>query len=1102
MNINRKPPRIRRLLLLAFVSAAYVGAQDDSQDDDEVFQLSPFTVDGSGEMGYTATSTLAGTRINTKLSDLANSITVVTKELMEDLQVTEATTMLPFVGNLETAGADGTFGGVGTGGETIEYRGINRNPDNRNRVRGLARADSTRNYVPTNIKFDSYNTERVTVNRGPNSTLFGLGSPGGIVDNTTISPRMANRNKVQFTYGSFGAYRATVDIDRVLIEDRLGIRVAGLHRRHAWRQNHTFEDDDRLTVALRYKPTKNTNIKFSQEFGSIEARRPRFSGPTDGFTRWFEAPWADPTHPSGKITHNPSLGLGFRDSNRDLLRAPGSWFFQPGAVYENNGGPLRPLDIHNAWERETPNGNNAPDGSRLDFRSFSITQFRQWSSSGTFAAVTGRTDGGFFGVDALPDRTVVDWAENIITGPNHGQKEAFEVGALSLDHGWDFPLGKFGVELMASHEELERGFYDAFNGNRGYQLSIDLNTTLNTGAENPNFGRPFVAGETTREQSNRSRDVQRATVFYEIDFKRGDHKLGWLFGRHVGTLFGQDFSNYTRNYFSRNLIDPASLLTMSNATSLTSGAARLQNAIYVGSSFANDSAPVGGQGVITPVQSPLDLDGTFTGTYFDEATLSWVTTPVTPINVLTNDENFYNYITGDSFNRVDTGSHAYIHQTYLFGQEWLIGTYGYRTDKVVSYGSDIADFTDPSTGELRTNGRFSNNIVNWRTRQLNESPIGEPFQQPTESLGFVMHVPEFVPLPEGVNVSFHWQDAENFQIGSTRMNILGDIITPPTGTTKEQGITIGLWNDKFVLKFNEYETLSRGYFSPDGDLYQIDRRVVRENTPEALAAAGWQGPPQFYQDLVNWRVVEDPGTNSGYNVETDPTDLPISDTQSTLSEGIELDLIYNPSNRWRIAANLSQQEARRSNIGPGAIVYFNARVDEWTSTGPTGDLQLDTSGQELRLRVVDVVTNSMNILFAREGQLADEIREWRLNLVTNYNFAPDSKFKGWNIGGAFRWEDERAAGYPIITQTQDGGEIQVPDLANPYMDDAVENLNLWIGYETKIRNDTMDWKLQLNLNNVLNSGEIRTTAFQPDGTFRSGVWREGRTFQLRSSFEF
>src|SRR4051794_38604003 len=50
---------------------------------DEVVALSPFEV-SSNTKGYYASSTMSGTRFNTKLEDLASSITVITKEQMSD----------------------------------------------------------------------------------------------------------------------------------------------------------------------------------------------------------------------------------------------------------------------------------------------------------------------------------------------------------------------------------------------------------------------------------------------------------------------------------------------------------------------------------------------------------------------------------------------------------------------------------------------------------------------------------------------------------------------------------------------------------------------------------------------------------------------------------------------------------------------------------------------------------------------------------------------------------------------------------------------------------------------------------------------------------
>src|SRR4051812_24762662 len=50
---------------------------------DGVVALSPFEVN-SNTKGYYASSTMSGTRFNTKLEDLASSVTVITKEQMSD----------------------------------------------------------------------------------------------------------------------------------------------------------------------------------------------------------------------------------------------------------------------------------------------------------------------------------------------------------------------------------------------------------------------------------------------------------------------------------------------------------------------------------------------------------------------------------------------------------------------------------------------------------------------------------------------------------------------------------------------------------------------------------------------------------------------------------------------------------------------------------------------------------------------------------------------------------------------------------------------------------------------------------------------------------
>jgi len=368
----------------------------------------------------------------------------------------------------------------------------------------------------------------------------------------------------------------------------------------------------------------------------------------------------------------------------------------------------------------------------------------------------------------------------------------------------------------------------------------------------------------------------------------------------------------------------------------------------------------------------------------------------------------------------------------------------------------------------------------------------------------VLHVPEFVPLPDGVDLSFHWGESENFQISAPRINVFGNLIPPPQGTTTDEGFSIGLFENKFYMKFNWYETVAGNVsFNYPGFLFEADRRIIAYNTQEVRDAAGYVGPPDFYKTLTDWQIVPDSGTDSGQAVQQTPTSFTLRDTQSTASKGKEVDIIYNPANNWRVSLNISQQEATTSNIAPSTIEYLTYRIDEWTNpNNPASFLIADESDQPENVRIYDTLLNQLNSSLAREGQLVGELREWRWNLATNYRFEEDSNLGGWNVGGAFRWEDSKAVGYPITNQQVDGQTLALPDLSRPYTDQSIERLDLWVGYNTKIFDDKVDWRLQLNLQNALGDGDIITTVVQPNGSPRSVMWREGRTFRLRSTFEF
>ena len=86
------------------------------QEEEEVFELTPFTVQEDEQNGYQATSTLAGSRLNTPLRDIGQSISVLTEEFFDDTGATDAETALSYVMSAEVSGEQGNFSSANING--------------------------------------------------------------------------------------------------------------------------------------------------------------------------------------------------------------------------------------------------------------------------------------------------------------------------------------------------------------------------------------------------------------------------------------------------------------------------------------------------------------------------------------------------------------------------------------------------------------------------------------------------------------------------------------------------------------------------------------------------------------------------------------------------------------------------------------------------------------------------------------------------------------------------------------------------------------------------------------------------------------------------
>jgi outer membrane receptor protein involved in Fe transport len=179
----------------------------------DAVQLSPFVISTERETGWSATDTLSATRTKQALKDVPVNIDAITSDFIEDLGLNTADEVTQFVANVYAA-------------PTME----NDNQTDNFSFRGLSqRFNVSRNYFRWYVPSDTYNVERIDFGKGSNSLIFGDVEPGGQGSVFTKRALMKNFGTLVAQYGSEGAYRYQLDLNRKL-RDGLALRFNAIRR--------------------------------------------------------------------------------------------------------------------------------------------------------------------------------------------------------------------------------------------------------------------------------------------------------------------------------------------------------------------------------------------------------------------------------------------------------------------------------------------------------------------------------------------------------------------------------------------------------------------------------------------------------------------------------------------------------------------------------------------------------------------------------------------------------------------------------------------------------------------------------------------------------
>ncbi len=1002
-------------LLVAGITADAV-SQDLSEDGD-IYELSPFVV--STEEGWTATETLAGSRLKTDLKDIAAQVEVMTLDFMDDFGVTSVEEALIYSINVANPDDRITGNGLGFGVTQIS---------NFSDIRGLGGGTLSRNFFETILPSDNYNITRLTIASGPQAVLFGTGSPAGVLDVTNTRAELSRDfGSLELQFDDFGGERYVIDYNKVIIDDVLAIRGAAMHerRKQEWEPNH--DDSDRYYVTALFRPFEKTTISVHYENVELDRNRASRMLPIDEFSPWFVA-----GQPVFANTWN-STGPG-NLTDPVFNRSPDSVTLLVGP---NNANGLAPMSFNDMAEIEGPE--DFPDVPNQD------DDADGWTTS-----------------DNQP------WFPWDINPRGNLFNQTLEADAIFVSVEQQI-TEKLFFEFAYSKEEV-----DQFNSNAGASntVHVDPNQFLPDGVTpNPNFGKFYTDGIPSFQEQYDELEAWRFSASYEFDFadKFQDNKVLKWFGLHrIGALISEDTKINTNQQGMRYRIIPGPGES-DPVFDFTDGFTPIGNRRW----GTNADRQVRTRYYYTDPGSDAPYsDFKFDGSPLTLTQSNGQTYTIDPLN--------YGYTNGDGA-RLLGGNGA--SGTYAVNESWMLTYQGYFLDGriVATYGyRDITAKNRTLQGSTRDNNTgLWPYFRDLEFGDFNEDQTGivrtqglavHPFQGWFDFGGVVS------------DFTVHFNKSDTFQPNIGRFSPYGDEYPGAEGEGEDYGFRIDLFDNKLSIEYNEFELTggpSRAANVPFNrwrdPVWNIENRI-RNLWPDVPILNEGSGG---FRELgrANYWVMSDNTSEGreiviiarpirGLNIRFTYTD------RDTIESNIGQDWFDWIDERLPVWQSLNVPEGGVSNPRD---LNGDGQIGVWT--WDTAWYQDNNGGSEtVAERYQNETVNGpfgAAIVTALDGKANEFDRAESWNLNTNYTFQ-DGRLKGFRVGGALRW---RSAPLLDYGQTTLNGN-PIVDLNNPFYGEEELKVDLALTYNgtTDLLFGERDYRIQLNVRNAMDSdGNVPVT---------------------------
>jgi len=221
-------------------------------------QLQEVEITGRREQTYKNTSTFSGTRTETPIKQVPQSISYVTKEVIQDRQAFKNNEVMKNISGVNQSSYNNN--GFVVRGFATSNRLIN----------GLRMASSGWNQSTLP------NMERIEVIKGPASALYANTSPGGTINSVTKKPLDEDRKAVNFATGSYGTYRITSDFTGPMNDSKTLLYRLNLAYQNAGSFRVLQESQDAVVApSISFLPDDKTMVNFDFVYSATNGRLDR-----------------------------------------------------------------------------------------------------------------------------------------------------------------------------------------------------------------------------------------------------------------------------------------------------------------------------------------------------------------------------------------------------------------------------------------------------------------------------------------------------------------------------------------------------------------------------------------------------------------------------------------------------------------------------------------------------------------------------------------------------------------------------------------------------------------------------------------------------------